>query len=363
MKVVLDTNIIVADFNLKKPAAKILLEQSKTGMLDVYVPEVVLDEVVNKFRQRIDQAVKNVTSELSIIARLNDEEGSEPFEDGFLETSATAYGERLKQLLSDHDVTVMPYPETDHRFLAKKAMLKKKPFSDSEKGYRDNLIWENVKSLISGVEEEIASNPELVFITNNSSDFMSGDGLHDDLIEELQDQDLNTETISVYKSLQDFSDRVMKLYLVQEDMVRDKLSDERSGGSILRTILVEYFYKEYVRHDLSEFEFTAPGDYNDNGEREITAFHEDFKIQDLQVKKLSADEFVVDMRIDLETELEFYVDKSEYYSSADVDYGIIDYDWNDHVMLAGATENIPFALTLIVNSKLESLGIEMNLIE
>lgn len=362
MKVVLDTNIIVADYNLKKPTAKILLEQAKNGMLDVYIPEIVMDEVFNKFRQRFEQAQKDIITEIGKIAQLNDEELESPVSKEFIENSIKRYQKRLEKLLLDHKVTIVPYPEIAHKVLARKPILKIKPFNANEKGYRDNLIWENVKSLVSTIDAEITSNPELVFITDNHTDFMSGDGLHNDLIAELGEQDLQTKTIALYRSLQEFGDRVMKLHLAQESLVRDRLSINESSDSKLKAMLTEYLYKEYVGHDLSDFEFIAAGDYADD-EREVNDFREDFEIHNLEVKKLNADEFVIDLRIDVETDLEFFIDKSEHCSSDDVYYRVIDYDWNDHVMLVGQTENIPLAVTLIVNSKLECQSIEVNKIE
>jgi len=362
MKVVLDTNIIVADFNFKKPAALILLQQAKIGMLEVFVPEVVLDEVENKFSQRLEKAHRDITGEIEIIAYLNDEEMRTPVTEEFVACSVKKYRKRIEQLFADHNIRIMPYPKTKHKFLAKKAMLKKKPFNTNEKGYRDCLIWENVKSLISGAGEEIASSPELIFITDNHTDFMSGEGLHEDLIEELDQADLQTETIAVYRNLQDFGDRVMKLYLTQEDIFKGRLKNDEFWDFKLKNIITEYLDENYSGHNLSDFEFVAPGDFAED-EREITGYHEDFDIKNLSVKKLNADEFVVDLNIDIETELEFFVDKSDYYSASEVSYGVIDFDWNDHVMLVSQTEIISFAVTMIINSKLESKSFEMNKID
>lgn len=363
MKVLLDTNIIVSDFNFKKPAAIILLEHAKIGKLDVYIPEVVVDEVVNKFRQRIEHAEKVILSELGKISSLNDE----PLEELLIKESVTVsvakYQHRLRAMFDEHKIVILPYPNTSHRFLAKKAMLKKKPFNTNEKGYRDNLIWENIKSLISNLDEGIVANPEFIFVTDNHTDFMSGDGLHNDLIVELEDQGLQTERVAVYRSLHDFSDRVMKMYLTQENILKDRLCDIKFGDSALRRSLIKYLYEEYLGQDLGDFEFAAPGDYNENGDREITGFNEDFEVLDLEVKKLSVNEFVVDLRISIETELELFVDKSDHYSSSEGGYSVIDYDWNNHVMLVSESQTVPFAITLIVNSKLECQSIEMNIIE
>ncbi|KAA8485388.1 uncharacterized protein DUF4935 [Arcticibacter tournemirensis] len=359
MKVVLDTNIIYDDFNFKKPNSQILLRELKGGKLTLHVPEIVLDEIVNKFRQRMDKAHKQIKSELDTIKELALEELTSPTNDQVISDLVNNYRDRLMSLFEEYDVKLIPYPKTDHRFLAKKAMLKTKPFNTNEKGYRDNLIWENIKSLISGAGEEIASRPELVFVTNNHTDFMAGDKLHEDLVNELDEQDLQSDTVAVYRNLKEFVDNVLNLYVVQEDVFRERLNANDFWDFELKSIIEEYLDNEYVGHNLSKFEFSEPGDYPDE-DREITAYHENFQIRDLTVKKLSADEFVVDAKIDIETELEFFVDKSDYYSSRDEEYAVIDSDWNKHVMLVGQTETIPFDVTLIVNSKLKCQSIELN---
>lgn len=362
MKVVLDTNAIFGDFNFKKPSSMILLGELKKGHIELYVPEVVLEEIVNKFRQRLEKAQKDIDSELETITDFTTTTLSNPLGTDFVDQSVDAYRQRLDKLFTKYGVTMMPIPETDHRFLVKKAMLKKKPFNTNEKGYRDNLIWENIKSLISPADVEIASSPELVFITDNHTDFMSGAQLHEDLVAELEDQELQSETIKVYRNIKEFTDGRLALYEVQADIFKDRLDKKEFWDFELKSIIEAFLDKEYVGHKVGDFEFTAPGDYIDD-EREVTAYDENFELQNLTVKKLSADEFVVAVRIDLETELEIFIDKSDFYNFRDYDYSVIEPDWNRHVMLVGQTDTVPLDVTLIINSKLECQSIEMNKIE
>lgn len=362
MKVVLDSNILIADYNLKKPAALILLEQSKSGMLDVYIPELVIDEVINKFRQRVESATGKILSELEIMTDLTTEEIMSPIANDYVDDSTRKYKKRLLKLLMDNKVNIMAYPKTKHKFLAKKAMAKKKPFNANEKGYRDCLIWENVKSLISVWDKDIASCPELIFITNNHTDFMSGDGLHEDLLSELDDDGLRTDSVAVYKSLHEFSDKVMKLYLVQAKTFKKRLINNDFDDFELKQFLIDFLYKDYVGHSLGDFEFVAPGDFP-NDEREVASFNEDFEIQNLTVRKLSADQYVIDLSVDLETELEFYIDKYEYPWGDETSICIIDANWNDYVMLVGKTESLSFTFTIILDSTLDCQSIEMNKVE
>lgn len=362
MKVVLDTNAIYGDYNFRKPSMKILLEEIKNGNLNLYIPEVVLEEVVNKFRQGLEKAKKDIKSGLETILELTTDQLLGTLNEDFITESVQTYRDRLTALFAEYGIIILPILQTDHRFLMQKAMLKKKPFNTNEKGYRDNLIWENIKSLISGEQEEIASSPEVVFITDNHTDFLSGTELHNDLITELEEQALQSGTVKVYRNLKDFTDGMINLYEVQADVFKDRLNNNAFWDFELKSIITDYLDKEYVGSNMGSFEFTAPGDYADD-EREITGYHEDFTFQNLMVKKLNADEFVVELCVDLETELEFFIDKSEFYSSRDNDYHVIEDDWNRHVMLVGETDTISFNVTLIINSKLECQSIEMNKID
>lgn len=56
MKVILDTNAIFGDFNFRKPTVKILLEEIRKDNLRIYLPEVVVEEVMNQFRLGVKKA-------------------------------------------------------------------------------------------------------------------------------------------------------------------------------------------------------------------------------------------------------------------------------------------------------------------
>lgn len=55
MKVILDTNIIFSDFHLKGAKIKNLCESVKSTGDSVHIPEVVVDESINKYREKIQE--------------------------------------------------------------------------------------------------------------------------------------------------------------------------------------------------------------------------------------------------------------------------------------------------------------------
>jgi predicted nucleic acid-binding protein len=361
MKVVLDSNIIIADFNLQSPGFKILFENSRNGQIDLYIPEIVLDEVFNKFNHRLRENQQAINSELKKFNKVSSAEVESPILNDLIDESSKRYRIKVEEVIKDNKITIIPYPVTDHRYLAKKAMLTKKPFNANEKGYRDCLIWENIKSLISKEKVELPSSPELVYLTNNYKDFASKDNeLHEDLIDELEEERLHTDSINIYASLGEFNDKVTKLYLNQADQFRDRLKQDEFEDFNLKLVIDNFLFEEFDGSELTNYQGYAPY-ANDNPT--VDGFNDDYEIKDVSVRKLSFDEYVVDVEFDLDTELDFFVDKSDYWSSEDTEFNVIDLDWNDHVVHVSNSAILPISMTLIINSKLECLSIEISKID
>lgn len=361
MKVVLDANIIIADFNMQSPNFKILLENAKKGRLDVEIPEVVLDEAFNKFKQRIEKSQDIVNSEIQKFNKMCKATIDVPFSDDLISTVIEDYKNRVAKIIADNKITLIAYPKTDHRYLAKKAMLSKKPFNTNEKGYRDCLIWENIKSLISEEDVDIASSPELVFITDNHTDFVSNtDQLHLDLVKELEEEGLKNDSIVIYPSLGEFNEKVAKLFLTQASIFEGRLKNNEFWDFELKSLIDEFLFKEFVGSELSNYYEYAPGA---NSEPTVSSIDDDYKIDNISVRKLSSDEYIVDVNFDLETELDYFVDKSDYYSSDEVEYSVIDYDWNEYVVHASNSSTISMSVTLIINTNLECQDIQINKID
>ena len=53
MIVVLDTSIIVRDFFMKSSKFRILFDYSKKIPFEIFIPEVVYDELVNKYKEKL----------------------------------------------------------------------------------------------------------------------------------------------------------------------------------------------------------------------------------------------------------------------------------------------------------------------
>ncbi|WP_430898654.1 MULTISPECIES: PIN domain-containing protein [unclassified Paraflavitalea] len=361
MKVVLDSNIVISDFWMRSPNFKILLESSKNGDIELYIPQVVLDEVINKFSQRIENSISEINNELIKFEKDANITTGFSLSDKLIETTKTNYTKNLDKLIKASQIGIIDYPEASHKLLAKKAMLKLKPFNSNEKGYRDSLIWENVKSLVSPEHIEIPATPEVVFITNNHKDFTSDDkSLHKDLIKELRDENLTGHSVVVYSSLNEYNDQVSKLFFKQAKIFEGKLMNNEFLKFELKSLLDNYLFKYFVGGSLSNYYCLAPY-ANDNPT--VSNISEDFSIDNTSVKKLNSKEYIVDVQFKVESEIDYFIDKSDYWISDQLDVSLVEGDWNDHVVLVSRLVDIPIEMSLIINSELVCTSIEINKVD
>jgi len=357
MKVVLDSNIIVADFWMDSPGFKILLENAKTDNVELIIPKVVVDEVKNKFRQRINKSQSDINAEAAKLDKITRSAFGITVSKDLLEKSLKKYERYLKKTFRENNITVAPYPAVPHEYLAQKAMLKLKPFNENEKGYRDSLIWETIKTFLSKVDTEVAVFPELIFITNNATDFASAGKLHTNLLEELEEEEFSSHAVGLYTSLTEFNDKVAKLNLDMANAFEDQLRENKLDAFGFKELIEHHLITHFIGSDLHHYHGLAP---YANGAPTVSGFEEDYKIEHLSVRKLNAREYVVDLTFQLTTELDYYIDKSDYYGAEDLNVFVIDADWNDHVVAVSTSVNIPIQMTLVVNKKLDCTSVEIN---
>lgn len=360
MKVTLDSNIFIADFLMQTPSFSILFESSKTKQIDLYVPQVVIDEVVNKYEQHLNRIFTELNSELKKYNKLSESSITLPIKSNEIQKKVELYKQNLEKKLNDNLATILEYPDVEHKFLAKKAMLNKKPFNSNEKGYRDNLIWENIKLIVSDDNPDAVSSPDLVFITGNSKDFAGKENqLHENLLEELSDKH-KSEDVLLYESLAEFTEKVSKLFFAEATKFKEKIENKDFWDFDLKVIIEEYLFGEFIGSDLHNYREYTP---YANEAPTIYLINEDFEFQVISVKQLTANEFLIDVEFELETTVTYFVDKSDYWSTEDDDYSVIDLEWNDHVVFVESDITLPISMSLIITSELECKGIEINKID
>jgi predicted nucleic acid-binding protein len=177
--IVLDANAIIRDYWLRGRAARRLLEQAEGEEIDLYVPDVVIAEVLKHFRADLQGAVA-LREKADDAGRrvMREHPASAPFD---IDAEVTVYEAHLRDSLRAAKIVS---PTISHADLAARAVARHKPFKKNGAGYQDTLVWELVR--------ERAREGEVALISNNSTDF-GGDetgGLDEYLLTELAREDL-----------------------------------------------------------------------------------------------------------------------------------------------------------------------------
>lgn len=210
MHILLDTNPIISDGFGRSANFNRFLELAHEHGITVYVPSVVLDEVVGRFAKDLSDSVEKANAELAFMSRrvardlgtfntvldVNKEVGS--------------FRSEFSTRLAEAGVAVPQYPIVSHRDVTDRAIYRRKPFRDKGVGYRDTLIWLTALELADQVEDNI------VLVTNNIQDF--GDGstrLHGQLQEDLENRGHERDKVALVTSIKDVVQQQIGPYLRQ----------------------------------------------------------------------------------------------------------------------------------------------------
>jgi hypothetical protein len=158
--VVLDSNAVILDLRPREAAWSELLRAVREERVRVYLPEIVVDELI-AHRPSVHQP--DVANAVAAVRALRE-----------------ARPDRLVERLlgGGSGFTILPYPDVPHRDVAARALARRRPFDSlGHDGYRDALIWESVLALARKRPRE-----RLALVSRNRKDFADGEGgLHPDL--------------------------------------------------------------------------------------------------------------------------------------------------------------------------------------
>jgi hypothetical protein len=232
MQVILDTNIIVSDFYMRSSKFKFLFEFSKKLSFDILIPQVVLDEVINKYTEMFEKQFmvydKSVIQLKPLLYGRNID---------FLTFDSTMVIDEYKGFLNDliesKKIQLIPYPKTSHRDIVLHELSGKKPFKENGTGYRDLLIIESIFEKYSIPEESI------VFISNNSRDFGEEPNFYEDLFS-INKKISNKFRFKIKNSLTGFIDEyITPIMKIDESIKTIPQMSEFTGLNISNWILKE----------------------------------------------------------------------------------------------------------------------------
>jgi hypothetical protein len=214
--IVIDTNQIYDNYHLNSPRFQFMLNAIEKLGFKMAIPEVVVEEVVSKYNEKLAKTLNDYNGHARDLKRLVTLDKIEELKDFNIVKHVRVYKNYLLRLIRRYGV-VLPYPEVSHSFFAKKAVQKKRPFNSNGTGYRDALIWETIKNISN------KDGKTVVFISNNSADFSKGKGnesriLHDDLTFELN----NKDSVLYYTNIDAFNEEFISSHMEKAGDLDDK---------------------------------------------------------------------------------------------------------------------------------------------
>ncbi|MEB6381611.1 PIN domain-containing protein [Leclercia adecarboxylata] len=200
MLILIDTNIFYNNWKMSSAMFQVLSNFiNNTIGNQLILPFVVFEETQKKYNEEIEKLQKEISQIKGRIKKLSESEFFiDDLNDEIKEFSFQR--ELLKTFPKTH---IISSSYIDNDLLLNKAIFSKRPFRDNEKGYRDALIWNSLTQYLH--VEKVKDT--IVFITNNSHDFMSTDKktkeLHSDLKEDIANLSLDNVFL-LYNSLNEF---------------------------------------------------------------------------------------------------------------------------------------------------------------
>lgn len=350
MKIVFDTNILHDDFFLRRAQIVDICETAKQYRFDVYIPEVVYDEIVNQYGEKIEEVQKEIDSSVNKVKGISTNLQLEnPINESTKKQILQEYPSILNKRLEELNIKKLPYPSVSHKEIVARDLNRKRPFQKSGKGYRDALIWETILRIIDITDD----NPNVIFINKNTHDFFEKNELHKDLKEDLISKGLKSESLKIYDNLKDAINNHIRP--LQERL--QSLLKTYSGSSTIGKINLNKYLLESIDADIERVLDDEENCYclGINSYIENPDFLElkDVKANIKDIHYLSSDQIIIDVDADVLVNLEGYLFKADYYLLSEDDVPtIIDPDWNSHYMLVWDSIEFTIKISVVVDSEL-----------
>ena len=208
VKLILDTNQIVEkDWRLRSAAIRLIEKAVELDLVSVVVPQIVVEETCNKFRQRLEAIIKSTTEKKAGIERLID--SKIPLLIPKIDLESKKYEAYLDHRLKELKVIRTSYTDIDHEWLVPRALGTRRPFQRRDRGYRDALLWHAV------LEDVASTDHHTYFVSENKSDFGDEKGdFHPQLMDDLDEAGLK-EYVTYMHDIYSFVENVVKPALQQ----------------------------------------------------------------------------------------------------------------------------------------------------
>lgn len=359
--IIIDTNVIHLDFKLNKARIVTLCNTSTILGHEIFIPEVVIDEIVKQYDEKAEEYINSFNTALKKLSDLSTSPITQTLIDakGFISNYRNELNNRIKQL----GIGIIPYPNTGHKIMVARELGKKKPFKDSTKGYRDALIWDSVMEHT----QKYSSNCGIIFLTANSKDFADKDkkGLHTDLIADCISNGIPPTSIRLVTDIQNFIDNEIILRSTELKEKFNQLQQDGGLGDIdFIQLIQDYISKDMLDNLISSNDFDsypgyAPGLYENPEISSIEKVSCSFNT----IREISSDTILIQSEVSVQVDLDCFIFRADLPLIDDSKFPtIIDYEWNDHYVLASDSATFKFQFNILTDTNFKNVkSIEDNL--
>ena len=344
----LDTSVAINESFLKSPFVEAFLKGCAILQHTVVIPHIVLDELKGNFPKKIQEKSLSLQKVGNDLGKLIDIE----LPAVSIKDAATGYATWLENLIEDHKIAIVPYPDISPQELVVKSYETKKPFKESGEGYKDYIVW---KTILGSINSDTTTS-SFIFLTNNTKDFCEtcqvGDYvLHKELAIQVADP---AKKPKIYTSVKAAFDKELSPSL--EGMA---LEDIPALENDIDSIVGEFLLDDLPQMSLYRLDGLP---FNDEFSISSIGAH---TVNAVNLKKVG-DEVIITVNGNVEIEADGFIDKFSFYQHEDakVNIFVIDGNWNDHVMWVSATIETPFELTMFYSTiEQEVTGREISLLD
>ncbi|WEG08631.1 PIN domain-containing protein [Microbacterium horticulturae] len=182
---ILDSTAVHGRRPFTRVDSALLLELARTDRIRLVVPDVVLHELARQWAKELANASCSLeAAQTEVNGILADADVPAVSAAAAPPLDRTVFYDAAVAMLTSKGVEIVPCPDISVADLLERDLAERKPFASSGKGFRDALIWESVKTVVT----RLSPTTPVLFVTNNADDFCvsrKDRTLHPDLRAEL----------------------------------------------------------------------------------------------------------------------------------------------------------------------------------
>ena len=365
-----DTNVLYSFRRGKLPIDddnfKFISDLKKKNIVDLFVSEVVIDELHRLWVEDHNEIVETLGSKIKEFKRLLSERSDIKQEnlpsslDSILNSTYLPVYSVIESNFRKSNVRILPLPDVSLREVYERDIKERKPFKKDGKGFRDFLIWKTLCETLEKTDEFCC---DVFFITNNSEDFRDAESscLHGDFVADLPEGYRVELVESIPK-------------LLKHDFIKSRISYFDDFRDLKITLCILNTINELLCEPISTFDETCPGDLPSNpisfpgieGEFiDLEIISSSVKHNCCQISLLYKDDFIIKASVEVKCVIEGFMEKSDYYMYHEKDVDIYDDDWSANLMIVQQARHLRFGLSgnFLEDSNGQETDCELSIVE